>query len=126
MSPMKPETQEFLDWVKDWFTKKGYQIQPRTPWKHDAPTVVYGLDESGRPVFAVLAHLITLHQMVQRLGKLMTVQPRPAAVYIFLPRNAPHEIEVELRGKSTYGIDVVEGPNFPYDPKYSGSGKIHR
>lgn len=118
MSPMKPETLKLVNWVKDWLIEKGYQIQPRIPWKHDAPTVVYGLDKSERPIFAVLAHLITLEQMVHRLGKLMRTNPRPANVCVVLPRNAPHEIEVELKGRFTYGIHVVEGPDYPYPSKY--------
>ncbi len=118
MSPMKPETLKLVNWVKHWLTKKGYQIQPRTPWKHDTPTIVYALDDNRQPVFGVLGHLVTLNDLVQRLSRLMTVEPRPIAVYIFLPRNAPHEIEVELKGKSTYGIHVIEGPDFPYDLKH--------
>ena len=120
MYDMKPESAAFRKWAEDWLTEKGYKVHDRTPWKRNMPTVVYALDKTGRPVFGILLHLFHQDQMPKRIVRLMDHEPRPGAIYVFVPRNAPFEVHFVLEGAHTYGFQTVEGPDYHYDSKVYG------
>ena len=108
----RPETLEFLAWCQNWLTEKGYEVQEKLPWKSwrwRCPTIIYALGNGGQPAFGLLAHLVNMNDLVLRMGKFMATTPRPRCIFIFVPRNSPHEVHGELKGSFSYEIEIVEG-----------------
>ena len=40
------------------------------------------------------------------------------AIFLFVPANAPLDIEIELEGAYTYPIEIVESPDYAYKPRH--------
>ena len=117
---LRPESAEFLDWCRGWLTERGYKVQDSLPWKSwkcSTPTIVYCLDGRGLPAFGLLSHFIKLADLVKRIGIFMTSKPSPVAIFLFVPANAPFDIEIELEGAYTYSIEIVESPDYGYGPR---------